>query len=314
MYGFEDSRFSQLRDSEVPAVRGAASRRLLGQNKAEIAEWMNSEGYRGTRGAAWTSMTLGRLLRSPEIAGLTVGENGELVESGKPVIITPEEFRKLQALDTETARAPRQEAYDYLYTGGMAVCGECKQPMTSARSNSDTPGYRCGDANRTDRPGGCGKTRIAAGQLEDYVAEYVLAELLRPSAQEEMAKVRQELGAEAEQARARIEELKGAAGALADSYLNGEVTRETIVAVEQKAKGEIKQLRTRLRFLEQAVAAPQLGNVDDLIKWWNHAPTASKRAIAMLFLISIEVYKASAQGIRHIEPGRVVLKWRREGQ
>jgi len=47
------------------------------------------------------------------------------------------------------------------------------------------------------------------------------------------------------------------------------------------------------------------------VKWWNTAPTASKRAITLLLLEKIEVFPASARGVRTIEPGRVVLHWRK---
>ncbi|MFF0409640.1 recombinase family protein [Kitasatospora sp. NPDC004745] len=301
MFGFEDSSFERLRASEVPGVQGAASRRRLRQSKAAIAEWMNSEGFRGTRGSDWTTMTVGRLLRTPEIAGLTRGDQGELVESGKPAMITPEEFHEIQAIDAEAAVEPREDTYEYLFTGGLAICGESGDPMASARSNADTPGYRCEV---------CGKTRIAAAVLEDYVGEHVLAELLRPGAQERIEAARVERAKQAVEVRAQVDQLKKAASELADSYLAGEVTRQTLVAVEKRAAEQIKPLRARLRFLEQVVNAPYLTDVDGAIKWWEHAPAASKRALVGLFVDAIEVNKASARGVRHIEPGRVVLRWR----
>ncbi|MFI9157554.1 recombinase family protein [Kitasatospora aureofaciens] len=301
MFGFEDSSFERLRAAEVPGVQGAASRRLLRQSKAAIAEWMNSDGFRGTRGSEWTSMTVGRLLRTPEIAGLTRDDQGELVESGKPAMITPEEFHEIQAIDAATVVEQREDTYEYLFTGGLAICGESADPMVSARSNADTPGYRCEV---------CGKVRVAAGVLEDYVGEHVLAELLRPGAQERIEAARAERAAQAVEVRERLDQLKKAAGELADAYLAGEVTRQTLAAVEKRAGEQIKPLRARLRFLEQTVNAPHPTDVDDAIRWWEHAPAASKRALAGLFLDAIEVNKASARGVRHIEPGRVVLRWR----
>src|SRR4051812_10702443 len=110
-YGFDDNDGWRLREPEVPPIREAVSRRLAGANKADIAKWMNAHGYRGTRGAEWVSMTVGRLLRTPAIAGLEEGPNGELTETGKPQIITPEEFRELRTLDETEASALKQDAY-----------------------------------------------------------------------------------------------------------------------------------------------------------------------------------------------------------
>ncbi len=307
-FGFDDSTGERLRESEVPAVRGAASRRLAGSNKADVAKWMNAEGYRGTRGAEWTSMTVGRLLRTPMIAGLAEDPEGNLTETGKSSIITPEEFRQLRELDKkESAGAPAAEdAYEYAYTGGLTTCGLCAHAMTGAPSNAGSPGYRCSS--------GCGKVRIGAAVLEDYVDEYLIAELLRPGTKAALKAARTQLAAETEKVRARIEELRHAGSQLAEDYLANVITRATLLEVERQAKTETKELRTRLRFLEQATEAPEIDDVDKLITWWEHAPARSKRGIASLLLTAIEVNSASAQGIRTIEPGRVVLRWRGEKQ
>ncbi|GAA2136988.1 hypothetical protein GCM10009760_16940 [Kitasatospora kazusensis] len=305
-YGFDDIDGTRLREAEVPPVREAASRRAAGSTKADIAKWMNAQGYRGTRGAEWNSMTVGRLLRSPMIAGLAEDAGGKLTETGKPRIITAEEFLELRALDEREAPAPAQDAYDYAFTGGLAVCGLCQQPLTASRSNSDAPGYRC--------TSGCGKVRIDAELLEEHVAEYLLARLLLRGTQEALEGARQEIAAEAAAAKARIKELKGAAGQLARDYLDAKVSRATLHEVERQTKAETKKLQTRLRFLEQAIAAPRIHDVDKAISWWEHAPGKSKRGIASLFLTKIEVFQASAKGIRTIEPGRVVLDWRSPGK
>ncbi|MEU4152885.1 hypothetical protein [Streptomyces sp. NPDC026659] len=72
-------------------------------------------------------------------------------------------------------------------------------------------------------------------------------------------------------------------------------------------------IRARIAKVQAAVHA-QVENlkqdIKDLVKWWNIAPTASKRGITLLFLEKIVVFPASARGIRTIEPGRVVLHWR----
>ncbi|MGW7366971.1 cytochrome P450 [Streptomyces sp. NPDC054841] len=98
-YGFEDHTGEQLRVSEVPAIRQAATRRLAGRHNIEIAVWMNSEGYRGTRGAQWNSVTVGRLLRNPIIAGLKAQEDGTLVPTGHPSIIDPDRWLPERAKD-----------------------------------------------------------------------------------------------------------------------------------------------------------------------------------------------------------------------
>ncbi|MER5639384.1 recombinase family protein [Kitasatospora sp. NPDC002227] len=299
-YGFDDTDGTRLREAEVQPIRDAASRRASGSSKADIGRWMNAQGHRGARGAEWNSMTVGRLLGNPMIAGLAEDANGELVETGKPAIITREEFIQLRELDQEQASVPKQDAYDYVFTGGLGVCGLCQQPLAGARSNSDAPGYKSA----------CGHVRIDAELLESYVGEYLLAKLLRPETQTALEAARRTLTAEAEAARARIDELKTAAKDLARDYVDAKVSRTTLHEVERQAKADSKQLRARIRFLEQAVAAPHLDDVDKAIAWWEHAPAKAKRGIAILLLTKVEVFQASAKGIRTVEPGRVVLGWR----
>ncbi|MFB7323448.1 recombinase zinc beta ribbon domain-containing protein [Streptomyces sp. NPDC056190] len=310
LYGFDNQALTRVRAEEQQVVREAVSRLRAGQSQAAVAAWMTAEGHRGTMGGEWTSMTLGRLLDNPSIAGLERDPvTAELRETGREALITPEEFRWLQQRPGRPGSArsakDREPDYDYWLSEGLALCGNCGQQLTGSRTSARTPSYRC--PTTFEGRGGCGKVRITASLLEDHVAEHVLGELMRPGTQASLEQVRAGLAAEAEQLRERIAELERSRTELAEPYANGQLSRKAYVAVDQQVTASLKKERARLRYLEQAVNVP-LGGVEDLARWWRHAPSSSKRGLAMLLLSRVEVRSARARGVRAVDD-RVTLTW-----
>ncbi|MCX4858385.1 recombinase family protein [Streptomyces canus] len=308
MYGFDNQALTRVRADERQVVREAVSRIRAGQSQAEVAAWMTAEGHRGTMGGEWTSMTLGRLLDNPAIAGLErAPHTGELVETGRQALITPEEFRELEQRPGRRGSVrsgeSREPNYEYLLAGGATVCGQCSTPMTGGRTGAGTPSYRC----QTSR-GGCGKVRITASLLEDHVAEHVLGELARPGSRTSLDQARKEAEVEAQQLRERIGKLEESRAELAAPYAAGQVSRDAFVAADKHITESLKAARSRLRFVEQAADVP-LGGVEDLARWWEHAPYSSRRALVLLLLNRIVVRPARARGVRDVDD-RVDLNWR----
>ncbi|MGW1799171.1 recombinase zinc beta ribbon domain-containing protein [Streptomyces sp. NPDC001984] len=311
LYGFDNQALTRVRVDERQVVREAVGRIRAGQSQAEVAAWMTAEGHRGTMGGGWTSMTLGRLLDNPSIAGLDRDpDSGELRETGREALITPDEFRWLQQrpgrLGSVRSDQDRAPDYEYLLAGGLSECGLCGQRMAGARTGAGTPSYRC--QTSFEGRGGCGKVRINAALLEDYVAEHVLGELLRPGVVAALEVARTSMAGEVVSVRARIAELEKSRTELAEPYAKGELSRAAFVSADRSIGQSLKECRARLRFLEQAVDVP-LGGVEDLARWWEHAPFASKRALVMLLVNEVKVHPARARGVRDVDD-RVTLTWR----
>ncbi|WP_328434790.1 recombinase family protein [Streptomyces sp. NBC_00425] len=309
LYGFDDASRRRLRDDEVGPLRQMVSRALSNQSNQDVAVWANGQGYRGTLGGEWKDASVGRLFRNPAIAGLRYDDDGELVDAGHPGAIMREEFEAL--LEREKARSTKdaEPAYDYLLTGGGSTCGKCTQDLGGARTNVGTPGYRCRPKDRRGI-GGCGEVRIDAGLLEDYVGENVVAELLKPGIRAQITKAQEAVRKKADELKQEIEDLEGRQAELGRLYGNREISSEALVAGEREIAANLKAIRPRLRYAEQ-MANFSLGHAKDLVKWWNTAPTASKRGLVVLLMEKVEVFPASARGVRTIEPGRVVLHWRK---
>ncbi|WP_274558155.1 recombinase zinc beta ribbon domain-containing protein [Streptomyces spiramyceticus] len=313
LYSFDDTSKRRLRDSERDVLREAVSRRMQpGVSTADVAAWMTEEGHVGTLGKPFVTMTLGRLFRNPAIAGCRYDDDGELVDAGHPGSITREEFEDLQkVLDPpDKQAADRAPAYDYMLTSGTSDCGYCAQPLTGSRANSGSPGYRCRPAEKDGR-GGCGKVRVDAVLLETYVAERVVAELLKPgirakieAARERVAKLVKDLGKE-------ISALEQRRKDLAEPYALGEIRLAAFKEAHKEIDSKLKALRSRLRYAEQMASFSMPEDTKDLVRWWNRAPVGSRRALTRLLIEKVELFSASEQGVREVTTERVALHWRK---
>ncbi|MER6611017.1 recombinase family protein [Streptomyces sp. NPDC000927] len=313
LYGFDDMAYRRVRESEAEGIRAAASRRLLKQSYPAICEWMNAEGYRTTRGGLFKPDVLANILDHPAIAGLAEDENGELVETGGPAIIPPEDFVAIRAMrpsnNPDTKRAAQRE---YLISGPLGVCGLCATPLSASPSNSGTRGHRCAPST-AQHPGGCGKVRINADLLETYVAEHVLAELAKPEVSALIGQARDQLLAEAAELRKKAAAARRRQKKLGEEYATSSgMSMKAFKAADRELAQQIRADSAQARFLEQAKHVP-VGAVPDLVRWWKHAPLVAKRGVLVLMLEQVAVYPAASRGSRTVDADRVALHWRQWG-
>ncbi|MFI7136539.1 recombinase family protein [Streptomyces massasporeus] len=310
LYGFDDQSRQRLRDDEVDPLRQMVSRALVDSSVSnqDVAVWANGQGYRGTLGGEWKDASVGRLFRNPAIAGLRYDEDGELVDAGHPGAITREEFEALLAREQSRRTADADAPHDYLLNEGASTCGKCTLALQGARTNAGTPGYRCRPKDKDGR-GGCGEVRIDAELLENHVGEYVVAELLKPGVRDLILQAQAAVRKMVEDLDRDIKDLEARRTDAGTLFGQRRISRDALVAADKEITGSLKEARSRKRYAEQ-MANFSLGRAKDLVRWWNTAPTASKRSIAMLLLEKVEVFPASARGVRTVEPGRVVLHWR----
>ncbi|MFF4832674.1 hypothetical protein [Streptomyces sp. NPDC001315] len=130
------------------------------------------------------------------------------------------------------------------------------------------------------------------------------------SARAALEEARAGLAAEADEVRARITELEKSRAELAEPYEGRQLSRAAFGAADRRIGDSLKKERARLRFLEQVVDVP-IGGVEDLARWWEHAPHSSKRSLAVLLVEKVHVHPARARGVRDVDD-RVTLEWRTE--
>ncbi|MFJ2769033.1 recombinase zinc beta ribbon domain-containing protein [Streptomyces sp. NPDC087300] len=299
------SRRGGLHPKEATGLRKATSLLFDQQSRAEACRWMNAQGYRTTHGNEWAPEVLVRVLSNPRMAGLD--DEGEPIEGFGETVLTPDEYRRLLALFAEQAeqQPPAREAFDYLLTEGLSECGLCEWNMVGTRvSSGGDPTYRCPPPRAGQAS--CGRVRINADRLEDSVGEEVLAELLRPGTQERLVHLLADLRAEAEQLRAHAE---GAEQRFAElRKMRDVLVPSAYEAAEKATRQDMRDARSRLRYLEQLVDVP-IADVWDLAAWWKSAPRKWQRALVGVLIVKVRVL-ASGRG-RHRDPSaRLRIDWR----
>lgn len=154
---------------EAPVVRDVVGRVLRNESVVSLARDLNARGITTRSGSAWTTSTLGRLLRSPTLAGympahregrntaaprdsrgrvmIATGDDGRPMQPWEP-LVTPSDWHRLQdVLDARPAvRGTAREAS--LLGGAFLRCGECGGPMAADRrplrpDGTSGSAYRC---------------------------------------------------------------------------------------------------------------------------------------------------------------------------
>lgn len=287
-----------VHQQEAPLLREAVTLLFGGTPEAEATRWLTSKGMLTPRGNEFRREVLHRLLTNPRLAGLD--ENGEPIDGWDERVLEPDVFLRLQELFTERSekRGKPRDAHEYLMTGGCAVCDECTAGMIGSRAHAEAPpSYKCDD---------CGKTRINAEKLEDFVAEYVLAELLKPEARQRLEKLECDIEAEITRLKEHIAGADERFAGIGDLYGRGLMVKAAFVAAQKASQEDLRLSKLRLKYLEQMTDLP-IGDVHDLVAWWRTAPFASKRGLVLLEVEHVRVGRV--EGSQAPEK-RVLIDWR----
>ncbi|CAM5305709.1 recombinase zinc beta ribbon domain-containing protein [Streptomyces abikoensis] len=267
--------------AEARALRLAASRLFAGDQPPEVNSWMNSQGYQTTLGNPWRVEAMVNTLSHPRLAGLD--KNGEPIEGAESVFSIDEHQRLLAlfAAYKKPSAEERADPYEYLLTGEAASCGDCDHSMTSFRPTAGgTPSYRCPPPKADGTS--CGAISITAERLEGTVAEQVLAELLRPGAQERIVALLRDVKAELARLGKFVDDAKAEEARLRELRRDKVLSKATYDAALKALRKQLKDAQTRAKFLDQMVVSVPTGGVDDLIAWWESAPITSRRALVRL--------------------------------
>lgn len=283
---------------EAPLLREAVTLLFGGTPEAEATRWLTSKGMLTPRGNEFRREVLHRLLTNPRLAGLE--GNGEPIDGWDERVLEPDVFLRLQELFTERSekRGKPRDAHEYLMTGGCAMCDECTAGMIGSRAHSEAPpSYKCDD---------CGKTRINAEKLEDFVAEHVLAELLKPGARERLEELECDIEAEIARLKEHISGADERFAGIGDLYGRGLMVKAAFVAAQKASQEDLRLSKLRLKHLEQMTDLP-IGDVHDLVAWWHTAPFASKRGLVLLEVEHVRVGRVEGS---HAPEKRVLIDWR----
>lgn len=244
-----------------------ASRRILedGDSLGHIAlDWL-AAGVRTRRGTAWTSMKLGRLLRTPALAGLVV-HHGEIlpdvVGQWEPVLAVAEWRRLVRVLDRRAK--VRGDAKPALLRG-MVYCGRCDEKMTTVpRADRDTSGYHCYRGCKSMNADVANVDRVVETRALAILSEETTRKALQAAQAGDGAVGREELLTALEADRALLSEIEH------DRYQTRMLSRASYLQIRPPIDARIAQTMAELERLDAPVV--DLPSPADVLDAWNAAP------------------------------------------
>lgn len=145
----------------------------------------------GTGGGTFSGDRLREVLTAPRVAGYreydVFDNDGDYEETAlaKAVwepVIDPKVWEILKARAEAGVRGVRTTANEYLFTDGVAKCGECTRALIGTtiavpKTGGRAAAYRCNASVPARKAGSCGKPIVRADYLEDTVLEQLFARL-----------------------------------------------------------------------------------------------------------------------------------------
>jgi len=303
-YGYEADGVT-VRPAEAAIVRECTRRFLAGESLRSICTDLNASGERSARGGEWSPQTLRRMLGSGRISGQRE-HRGEIVAAAEwPALIEPAETAQIRARLADPDRRTNKSARRYLLAG-LLKCGLCGERLVARPRAGGLRRYACAKG-----PGfsGCGGTYINADPVEAFVIEAVLYRLDSPKLADAAAGRPGEpeaarWQAEADAARAQLEELAGA-------YGERQITMGELLAARKPIEARLSAARKQLGKLSQGAALDgYLGNADALRAAWESLDLSRQRAIVAAVLDHVEVSRTTRPGYNRFDESRLGPIWR----
>ena len=167
-----DGRYA-INPDEAATVRNIFDLYSSGWSASRIARHLNAHGLRTSRGCAWNSESLMRVISNERYTGVYIW--GDIrVPDGMPAIVDRSTWEEAQRMKKKSGRNIEQGNIDFLLTG-KAFCGHCGAAMIgdSGTSKNGTRHYYYTCQARKARKG-CSKKSVHKDALEDRVVSFVL--------------------------------------------------------------------------------------------------------------------------------------------
>lgn len=169
-------------DRTAPIVREIYQRYASGESLADIADDLNSRGYRTLRGSRFSTSSFDTMIPNRAYIGEYMYK-GQVLPGCSAPIVDPEIFAQAVKRREKNKRQPAagRSPVSFLLQGKL-FCGECALPMCgdSATSKSGEKHYYYSCSGRKHRKNDCRKCREKKDFLEWYVCEQTVQYILDP--------------------------------------------------------------------------------------------------------------------------------------
>lgn len=293
-FGFTSTLFDKIVDDEAVLVREARDRLLAGESVRSVVNDWNDRGLVTPTGKAWTTARLGRMIRSPHLAGLRshmVDGRRSITQGTWAPIISEADHAALVGTagqyNPATVRA-------HLLTGVLVCskCGENTRCKTTARFGRQ---YLCYTR-------GCGAVGVKSDVIEDVIGEAVALRLAGPAA---VAAMEHKSDADELAAVAKmLDEDREAIQRLSQDYY---VTRAITVGEFTAARDALVE---RIDVAERRLTAARSTDLPiDPVEAWNDGDLYQKRLVLGQLVDQIVLSPTKRRG-PGFDPDRITVSWK----
>jgi site-specific DNA recombinase len=288
-FGWNEDRVT-LNMKEAQLLRQAAQDVLNGTGLYVICRRLNEAGITTARMKKWKTFSMGRVLKSPRIAGFAVYQRELLTDSsGRPIrgkwvpILDEYTWRAVVAVlsDTKPTGGPHRPQ-GYLLTN-IARCGLCGKGMIGTKLPKGFR-YQC----RGPDSGGCAKVSISGPQLHEQIKELLFVYLDKP--------VEAPTHWEGE---ARLTEVNAKLAELMEQYRTG-LSGSIVFPLVRQLEAEQRELMTEQAKFTRYQARKSV----TLTSEWDDMDVYAQRAVIQSVIEAI-VIKPSEQRPGLYDPNRV---------
>lgn len=170
------------------AVKTIFDMYINGDTTAEICRYLNSLGFKTSRGNDFNKNSVNRIIKNRFYIGRYEAA-GIVIEGGVPQIISDETFNLAQAelKKRKTCHSTRKNSAEYLLTGKL-FCGYCKKAMNGVSGTSRTGKrhyyYQCPNARAKKS---CKKKPVPRDYIENLIIQLTVDYIIEPERLAEIA-------------------------------------------------------------------------------------------------------------------------------
>jgi site-specific DNA recombinase len=286
-----------IEPAEADAIKTGYRLLLAGATLRGIAAEWNSVGLRTSAGGDWTGWSVGRRLKSPAYAGLTV-YNGEEIGTGnwEPLIEEGTYRAAIAVLGDPARRTTMDQTRRYLLPG-LAFCGVegCTFKVSTGRSHRLERTYVC-KAKHLAR---------AAEPIDSMITGLLVARLSRPDARELLYEDRQPDG---DHWRDRAQALRAKLDAIALAWAEDQVSDSQFKRTTEKLRADLADAESRVSYSSRADVLRDLVTKDAAMVWEALPLDRQRAAIDALLTVTL---LPPGRGKKKLDPATVKVAWKK---
>jgi DNA invertase Pin-like site-specific DNA recombinase len=253
---------------EADALRWVAAQVLAGTSLRAIARELNSRGVRTSAGGTWDPRTLGRVLRRPRNAGLSVYRGQVVGPAVWPAILDEDTWRGVVAVLQDPGRRANPGRPPRWLLVNLAHCGVCGELVISkARARPNMVVYTCKASAHLSRN---------AADVDAFVEAVIVERLSRPDAAELLVPDRQGDTAGLHLRDAALGERLVELGRL---YGDGVIDAPQLQAATASIRSQREQITATLAAASRGSVLAGVADAPDPAKVWAGLDLSRRRAI-----------------------------------